>query len=288
MYSVVLMAAVLAGGESPDFGRRGGCHGCWGGCYGGCYGGGWGGCRGGCYGGGCCGGYGGCYGGGWGCCGGGYSYGCGGGWGCCGGVVYSGYGCCGGAVIGGPVYGGGGGGKTIEGDQGTKGKGTKGKGTKGGEQTEDQDVTGGPAPLTAEEQGWLKQMMAAEKDAAKRKKLEAEFKKDSHVGRKARYNAFKKAGEDEDEVSLMNSAHVVVTVPAGARLTVDGQLTGLTSTVRTFETPSLTPGKVYAYDFEARFVRNGKPVTISRHVQVEAGKTIRLDMTRETVSVASK
>jgi uncharacterized protein (TIGR03000 family) len=68
MYSMVLMVALTGSADVPDFGRRGGCHGCSGGCYGGCYGG----CRGGCYGGcrgGCYGGcWGGCYGGGWGGC----------------------------------------------------------------------------------------------------------------------------------------------------------------------------------------------------------------------------
>ncbi len=55
MYSMVLMAALTTGTDMPDWGRRGGCCGCyggwgWGGCYG-CYGGyGWGGCYG-CYGG---------------------------------------------------------------------------------------------------------------------------------------------------------------------------------------------------------------------------------------------
>jgi uncharacterized protein (TIGR03000 family) len=89
MYSVVLMAALTAGTNTPAWGCHGcwggrlGCHGCWGGglsgwcgchgsgglCYG-CYGGygcyGWyNGCYG-CYGGACYGGYGsGCYGSGW-------------------------------------------------------------------------------------------------------------------------------------------------------------------------------------------------------------------------------
>lgn len=91
MYSVVLMAALTAGVDTPSFGHGchgggwggHGCHG-YGGCYGSCYGGGWG-----CYGS-CCGGGWGCY-GGWGyggCCGGGW--GCYGGWGSC-------YGCYGGA-----------------------------------------------------------------------------------------------------------------------------------------------------------------------------------------------
>jgi uncharacterized protein (TIGR03000 family) len=95
MYSVVLMAALTVGGETPDFGRRGGrCGGCYGGCSGGwsgcfgCWGGGYvgRGCYGcsGCYGrwgGGCYGCFGGCYracGGCYGCGGGCYGCGCGG------------------------------------------------------------------------------------------------------------------------------------------------------------------------------------------------------------------
>jgi uncharacterized protein (TIGR03000 family) len=85
MYSVVVLMALQGSVDVPDFGRRGGCGGCYGGgCHGGrrhggrghgccgCYGGG---CYGGCYGGGCYGG--GCYGGGYGgyVCGGGYGYG---------------------------------------------------------------------------------------------------------------------------------------------------------------------------------------------------------------------
>ena len=89
MYSLVLMAALTTGGDVPDWGRHGGCYGCWGGCYG-CRGGCWG-CRGGCWG-----GWGGCYG-----CWGGYSS-----WGCWGGC----YGGCFGGCYGGYVSGGWGGG----------------------------------------------------------------------------------------------------------------------------------------------------------------------------------
>jgi uncharacterized protein (TIGR03000 family) len=72
MYSMVLMAALTAGTDVPDWGRRWGCHGCWGGWGWGCHGcwGCWG-----CWGG-CGGGWGGCY--GCGGCGGGYAWG---GWG---------------------------------------------------------------------------------------------------------------------------------------------------------------------------------------------------------------
>jgi uncharacterized protein (TIGR03000 family) len=86
VYSMVLMAALTTGGQSPEwFGCHGccGCGGGWGCC--GCWGGGWG----------CCG----CWGGCWGGCGGCYGcYGCYGGWGygcysngCCGGYAGVGY-----------------------------------------------------------------------------------------------------------------------------------------------------------------------------------------------------
>ena len=118
MYSMILMAALTTGADTPDIGRRGGgCGGCYGGCYGGgcygggCYGGGGrmrggrrgGGCHG-CYGGYAYGCYGGCYGGWGGCYGGGMVYGgCYGGWGGCygGGMGYGG--CYGGCYGGTPM-----------------------------------------------------------------------------------------------------------------------------------------------------------------------------------------
>jgi uncharacterized protein (TIGR03000 family) len=98
MYSLVLMAALTTGEQTPELFHRNGCHGCYGGygCHG-CYGGGWGchgcyGCYGACYGYGY-GGWGGCYGGG-GCIGGCYG-GCGGYGGGWGGCYGGGYGCWG-------------------------------------------------------------------------------------------------------------------------------------------------------------------------------------------------
>ncbi|MBY0229866.1 MAG: hypothetical protein K2W96_11345 [Gemmataceae bacterium] len=167
MFSVVLLVAVTAGGESVDFGRKGGCRG-GGGLFGGRIGkrhhGG--GCHGGCYGG----------------CGGAVyapSYGCYGG---CGGVVYGApaYSGCGGAVVGGcggtVIFGG----KTVEGTGSTGGTGT----------TDIGDSTKGTT-LNAEEQAQLAEMAAAEKNEAARTRLEADFKADSRAGRKARYKLFR-------------------------------------------------------------------------------------------------
>src|ERR1700722_4458087 len=47
-------------------------------------------------------------------------------------------------------------------------------------------------PLSAIEGQWLTEMVDAEKDIGTKKRIEADFKKDSHVGRLAAYEVFKK------------------------------------------------------------------------------------------------
>src|SRR2546421_284665 len=102
------------------------------------------------------------------------------------------------------------------------------------------------ALLSAEEHRWLKNMLAAEKDPAERAKIEDEFKKDSRVGRKATYDVFKRMkggkGEISSEPKMKEAkseiggerATIVVTLPASARLTIDGNATRSTSSTRTF------------------------------------------------------
>jgi len=244
MYSVVLMAALTTGGETPDIGRRGGCHGCQGGCYGGRShgrrGGGCCGCGGGyggCYGGGysCGGGYGGCYGGGWSCgggyggmsCGGGY----GGGWSCGGGVVAGCWGgaahapaagCWGGAVAPGTYMAPG----TYAAPAGTPKSGTKG-GTKGN-------------------------------------------------------------GDEGARLTTPAPATIVVTLPADARLTVDGTPTTSTGTQRVLVSPTLQPGKGYSYTLQATVTRDGKPVSIEEQVAVRAGQEKRVTLALPAVGVARR
>ena len=69
-----------------------------------------------------------------------------------------------------------------------------------------------------------------------------------------------------------------MTLPADAKLTIDGDATTSTSAVRTFETPELVEGKTYAYTLEATFQQNGKPVVVSKKVKIEAGKTVTVDL----------
>ena len=75
-----------------------------------------------------------------------------------------------------------------------------------------------------------------------------------------------------------NAATVVVTLPEDAKLTIDGDATTSTSSVRTFETPELVAGKTYAYTLEATFQKDGKPVVVSKKVKIEAGKTATVDL----------
>jgi len=72
---------------------------------------------------------------------------------------------------------------------GTPGMGTPGTGGQSG--SGDEGSRKG-TPLTAEEQRWLDEMLDAEKDPAKRREIEEEFKADAHMGRIATYKVFKR------------------------------------------------------------------------------------------------
>ena len=54
-------------------------------------------------------------------------------------------------------------------------------------------------------------------------------------------------------------ATVVVTLPASAKLTVDGSATSSTSAVRTFVSPTLLPNRDYTYTLTADRVRATTP-----------------------------
>jgi uncharacterized protein (TIGR03000 family) len=85
-----------------------------------------------------------------------------------------------------------------------------------------------------------------------------------------------------------NAATIEVTLPSDATLTVDGAATTSTSSVRTFVSPSLTPGKTFSYTMQAKYQYNGQPVTVSKKVIVEAGKTSRINLNGGPTAVASK
>jgi uncharacterized protein (TIGR03000 family) len=75
-----------------------------------------------------------------------------------------------------------------------------------------------------------------------------------------------------------SEARIVVNLPAEARLTIDGNPTTSTSTVRTFVTPPLTPGQVYHYTLAAQLERDGKPMTATKEVAVRPGQETRVSL----------
>jgi uncharacterized protein (TIGR03000 family) len=69
-----------------------------------------------------------------------------------------------------------------------------------------------------------------------------------------------------------------VTLPANAKLTIDGRPTSSTSKSRVFESPSLRPGKTFYYVLKATVVRDGKTETVTKRVAVRANRDTRVKL----------
>jgi uncharacterized protein (TIGR03000 family) len=286
MYSVVLMVAVAGGGDVPAGLFSHGCGGCYSscacsgygcdGCYGcsGCSGYGCSGCFG-CSGYGChgCSGYSSCHG-----CHGGHKgflggmfkrhgcHGCGGCHGChgchgCSGSYgchgCSGYACggCGGCYGSGYACGG------CGGCGGGYGYGCAGYACNG--------CAGG--------------VVAPAMPAVEGKKAIEEKKDDKKVEDK---NDKK---DDGDASAQAAPATIVVSLPADARLTIDGTATRSTSSRRVFISPKLAPGMEYRYTLRAEYTRAGEPVVVTREVRVRAGAEARVTLAENGLAgVASR
>jgi uncharacterized protein (TIGR03000 family) len=300
MYSIVMIAAMTAAPEVPDFFKKkgGGCNGCYGcaGGYGGCYGG-FGGCAG-CMGSSCQGGYGGgfcgfakssCHG----CQGYASAYGT-----CHGYAPYAG--CCGGFGIGAygpPVY-------TMS-----------GYGSPGGSvpyvspttpatavdvpvaisslPTDKAQVVvrvpadaklfadGAATSLTGTERVFLTPALTAGKDFTYT--LKAEYAVNGEV-KSATKQVVVRAGHRTvvDFVTLpppKASSSVLVNLPEKAKLFVDGVATTATGGKHTFRTPELAKDRPYVYEFRAEVEKDGKTETLTRNVTFRAGDLVTVDFT---------
>jgi len=72
-------------------------------------------------------------------------------------------------------------------------------------------------------------------------------------------------------------AAVVVRVPTGAKVYIDGNLMQSRSAERTFTTPAIEPGNSYYYTLRVVVEKDGKEVEDVRRVSVKAGEISRLD-----------
>lgn len=73
-----------------------------------------------------------------------------------------------------------------------------------------------------------------------------------------------------------NQAQIVVTLPADARMYVDGIDMNLTGSVRQFRTPDLKPGTKNTYSIKIVVDRGGKPVEETKTVDLVPGQTTRV------------
>jgi uncharacterized protein (TIGR03000 family) len=91
----------------------------------------------------------------------------------------------------------------------------------------------------------------------------------------------------EDKKEEKKSATLIIRVAnANARLWVDDEEQEKAGLVRTFRTPPLTVGREYTYQVKSFWEPNNyTKITRTRKVTVEAGKMIKLDLTREDPSI---
>ena len=97
-----------------------------------------------------------------------------------------------------------------------------------------------------------------------------------------------KEGKEKNDEQIAAPATIVVSLPADAKLMVDGKATTSTSAVRTFVSPELTPGKSYYYTLKAEVVREGKPVVVEKRVDIAAGTKVNVSFEDMGTSLVSR
>lgn len=83
-------------------------------------------------------------------------------------------------------------------------------------------------------------------------------------------------------------ATLVVTLPADAKLTIDGEKTTSTSAERVFVSPALESGKEYEYTLKAQIVRDGEVKTATARVTVRSGEVSRVELKVPAAGVAAQ
>jgi uncharacterized protein (TIGR03000 family) len=94
--------------------------------------------------------------------------------------------------------------------------------------------------------------------------------------------------EGPKKASINVPATIVVSLPADARLIVDGTPTTSTSERRTLVTPILENGTDYVYTMQAEVTREGRVMTQSQQVTVRGGETSNVQFNFSAQSVASR
>jgi uncharacterized protein (TIGR03000 family) len=69
----------------------------------------------------------------------------------------------------------------------------------------------------------------------------------------------------------------MIKAPTDVRVSVDGQDTQRSGSEEVFTTPQLQPGRTYQYVFQAEATREGKKLTSTKRVTVQAGRQSEVD-----------
>lgn len=92
----------------------------------------------------------------------------------------------------------------------------------------------------------------------------------------------------KEKAMLSGSATIVVSLPADARLFIDGTSTTSTSNRRVFTTPQLAPGTIFQYTLQAEVVRDGQTVHLTRTVPVQAYQTTQVNLDLASFTLAAR
>ncbi len=110
-------------------------------------------------------------------------------------------------------------------------------------------------------------------------KNEAERKAIRELLKRLREKKEEEVSKAVDQVvsEVAASARITVRLPQDARLYVDGVACPLTSSTRSFNTPTLEPGREFYYTLRAEVVRDGQARTQSQRVVVSAGRQVTVE-----------
>jgi uncharacterized protein (TIGR03000 family) len=109
-----------------------------------------------------------------------------------------------------------------------------------------------------DKRAFLKKMQDLKKDLEKKGKDDKGDKGDEDSG--------------DEQGARPAPATIRVHLPADATLTIDGEATASTSSTRWFVSPPLPRGEGFSYELKAKVRRDGRVVTLTKRVPVQAGQ----------------
>ena len=92
---------------------------------------------------------------------------------------------------------------------------------------------------------------------------------------------------DKKDGPIAAPANIVVNLPSGAKLSIDGFVSSQSSATRYLVTPTLQPGQDYTYTLVAETVQNGQPVQQTQKITVRAGATTPVSFSFNGTPVAA-